>query len=248
MSENTESTNVSAIYGQLADVMADCDHVAKKDRNEHQRFLFRGIDAVVNAVGPILRKHRVIVVPRVRTVTYETVMTTKEKLSTACRVEVDYAFMSGIDGSEIGATVAAEAWDTGDKATPKAMSVAFRTALLQALALPTDEPDPDSHTYVREDGAAQSSPAGGGTQRVERAAAGMTRDQNAKLHMLLKDLGAGDDRDAARVWVGWALTGSQDDPVESIGALSKVQASRAIDVLGDTLARRQEQAGQAGRE
>ena len=71
----------------------------------------------------------------------------------------------------------------------------------------------------------------------------MTKDQNAKLHMLLKDLG-GDDRDAARVWVGWALTGSQDDPVESIGALSKVQASRAIDVLGDTLARRQEQAGQ----
>ena len=147
--------------------------------------------------------------------------------------------MSGVDGSTLTATVAAEAWDTGDKATPKAMSVAFRTALLQALALPTDEPDPDSHTYVRE-GGAQSAPAGGGTQRVERAGK-MSTEQNAKLHMLLKDLGAGDDRDAARVWVGWALTGSQDDPVESIGALSKVQASRAIDVLGDTLARRQAQ-------
>ena len=39
--------------------------------------------------------------------------------------------------------------DSGDKATPKAMSVAFRIALLQALALPTDEPDPDSYAYER---------------------------------------------------------------------------------------------------
>ena len=29
------------------------------------------------------------------------------------------------------------------------MSVAFRIALLQALALPTDEPDPDSYSYER---------------------------------------------------------------------------------------------------
>ena len=247
MSENTESTNAPAIYGQLAQVMADCTHVAKRDRNEHQRFLFRGIDAVVNAVGPILREHKVIVLPQVRDVTYEQVATSGGKASTACRVLVDYVFVSGVDGSTLTATVAAESWDTGDKATPKAMSVAFRTALLQALALPTDEPDPDSHTYVREGGAPVDA-GQGGTQRVERPAAGMTKDQNAKLHMLLKDLGAGDDRDAARVWVGWALTGSQDDPVESIGALSKVQASRAIDVLGEALARRQEQAGQDGRQ
>jgi hypothetical protein len=29
------------------------------------------------------------------------------------------------------------------------MSVAFRTALLQTLSLPTDEPDPDSQSYER---------------------------------------------------------------------------------------------------
>ena len=39
--------------------------------------------------------------------------------------------------------------DGGDKATAKAMSVAFRIALLQALALPTSEPDPDSTSYER---------------------------------------------------------------------------------------------------
>ena len=106
MSENTESTNAPAIYGQLAQVMADCTHVAKRDRNEHQRFLFRGIDAVVNAVGPILREHKVIVLPQVRDVTYEQVATSGGKASTACRVLVDYVFVSGVDGSTLTASAA----------------------------------------------------------------------------------------------------------------------------------------------
>jgi hypothetical protein len=42
-----------------------------------------------------------------------------------------------------------EASDAGDKSTPKAMSVAYRTFLLQSLCLPTDEPDPDSETHDR---------------------------------------------------------------------------------------------------
>lgn len=136
------------IYTAMAAVMADCDHVAKRDRNEHARFVFRGIDAVLNAVGPILRKHQVVVVPQLRSVAYELVQTSTGKPSTACRVTVAYAFHAP-DGSSIEALVAGEAWDSGDKACPKAMSVAFRTALIQALALPTDDPDPDSHTYER---------------------------------------------------------------------------------------------------
>ena len=39
--------------------------------------------------------------------------------------------------------------DAGDKATAKAMSVAFRTALLQSLCLPTDDIDPDAQSYER---------------------------------------------------------------------------------------------------
>lgn len=137
------------IYAALVAVMADCDHVAKRDRNTHQNFMFRGIDAVVNAVGPILRKHAVVVAPNVEQVTYDTVQTSTGKPATACRVLVTYSFYA-TDGSSVDCRVAAEAWDSGDKAAPKAMSVAFRTALLQALALPTDEADPDSQTYERD--------------------------------------------------------------------------------------------------
>lgn len=172
---------IPAIHTALAAVMDDCTHVAKRDRNEHQRFLFRGIDAVVNAVGPILRKHQVTVRPVVQSVVYDNVQTSTGKPATACRVVVDYIF-GAADGSELTATVAAEAWDNGDKAAPKAMSVAFRTALLQTLALPTDEPDPDSQTFQRDH--APQRPAG----------KPITDTQSKRMYALLKESGLDKDQ------------------------------------------------------
>jgi hypothetical protein len=131
----------------MAAVMSDVQSVAKRDKNDHQKFMFRGIDAVVNAVGPALRKHQVVVVPHVDSVQYDMVQTSTGKPASPCRLLVTYTFHHA--DTSMSCTVAAEAWDNGDKAAPNAMSVAFRTALLQALALPTDEPDPDSHTYER---------------------------------------------------------------------------------------------------
>lgn len=139
---------MTTVYAALAAVMADVDHVAKRDINRDQKYVFRGIDAVVNAVGPALRKHGVIVIPQVVNVAYEAVQTSTGKPSTACRVKVAYIFW-GPEGDYIETSVIGEAWDWGDKSAPKAMSVAFRTALLQVLALPTDEPDPDSQSYER---------------------------------------------------------------------------------------------------
>ena len=137
------------IYADLAKVMRSVDHVGKGDFNSHQKFNFRGIDGVLNAVGPALREHNVIAFPYVIESEYEQVQTSGGKASTACRVLVDYTFVAA-DGSSVTARVAAESWDTGDKAMPKAMSVAMRTALIQTLSLPTDEPDPSSYTYTRE--------------------------------------------------------------------------------------------------
>jgi hypothetical protein len=123
--------------------------VRKADRNSSQNFNFRGIDAVVNAVSPALRHYGVVVTPELQSVEYGTVEIGKNRTAMGhVRVVVKYTFTAE-DGSSLTATVPGEAMDSGDKATAKAMSVAFRTALLQALALPTDEPDPDSQSYER---------------------------------------------------------------------------------------------------
>jgi len=137
------------IFAALSAVMADVSSVSKDERNTGQGFNFRGIDAVVNAVGPALRKHGVIVVPRVQSCDYSTIEIGEKRKATAhVRVIVEYIFIAQ-DGSTISCTTAGEAMDAGDKATAKAMSVAFRIALLQALALPTSEPDPDASSYER---------------------------------------------------------------------------------------------------
>lgn len=123
-------------------VMQDVQGLAKKDKNTHQGFAFRGIDAVMNAVGPALRAHGGFIVPQVVDKSHE-IMNGKLNL---VRISVAFA-VYGNEGDPIVGTVAAEAFDSGDKATAKAMSVAYRTFLLQLLCLPTDEPDPDSYTY-----------------------------------------------------------------------------------------------------
>lgn len=138
------------VYEEFLAVMREVSGVAKRDRNEHQRFNFRGIDAVVNALGPAFREHGLIVVPRVADIEHTDIRTSQGKPATRCIVTVDYQFI-GSDGSSITATSVGEAFDSGDKATPKAMSVAFRTCLLQTFILPTDEPDPDAQTYERAD-------------------------------------------------------------------------------------------------
>lgn len=136
------------IIKKLSAVMEAVGAVSKDGRNTAQNFNFRGIDAVVNAVSPALRKEGVVVVPRLVDKTYDTVTTTKGSQMSHIQVVVEYCFYAP-DGSHISATTAGEAFDSGDKATAKAMSVAFRTALLQALCLPTDEIDPDAESYER---------------------------------------------------------------------------------------------------
>lgn len=146
------------IQTALANVMHDVREVAKKDRNTSQNFSFRGIDAVVNAVGPALRAHNVIVMPNVESYDYGTVQIGRNNTSMGhVRLKVNYRF-TGPAGDSLDCVVVGEAMDSGDKATAKAMSVCFRTALLQALALPTDEPDPDSQSYERSSQPLHASP------------------------------------------------------------------------------------------
>jgi hypothetical protein len=142
-------TKVFTIAQALNEVMKQVGAVKKNDRNASQGFNFRGIDAVVNAVSPALQKYGVIVVPSVEDYEYASVEIGKNRTVMGhVKVKVTYTFI-GAGGDAIKATVVGEAMDSGDKATAKAMSVAFRTALLQTLSLPTDEPDPDSQSYER---------------------------------------------------------------------------------------------------
>jgi hypothetical protein len=132
----------------LAAVMEDVQSIRKGDRNTQQNFNFRGIDAVVNAVGPALRKHGVIVVPTGAHYDEQRYESRNGAQMRGVTTSVCYRFY-GPAGDHIDANVLGEASDSGDKAIPKAFSVAYRTLLLQTLCVPTDEVDPDAQSHER---------------------------------------------------------------------------------------------------
>lgn len=137
------------IHEALSAVMAQVGAVKKTGHNNQSNYNFRGIDAVTSAVYPALVAHKVIVVPKVLDYQYGTVVVGRNRTEMShVRLTVQFTWY-GPDGDEIITVTAGEAFDSGDKATAKAHSVAFRTALLQTLCLPTDEPDPDANTYER---------------------------------------------------------------------------------------------------
>ena len=53
------------IYKAINNVMLEIGAVGKNQRNQQQGFMFRGIDAVMNAINPALVKNKVFVVPEV---------------------------------------------------------------------------------------------------------------------------------------------------------------------------------------
>ena len=136
------------VHQALNKVMGDVQAVKKDSKNQAQRFNFRGIDAVMNAVGPALRKHGVTILPEDVDVHRSNGTTANGKPAAEVVLKVTYR-VYGPGGDSVHGRVAAEAMDFGDKAIAKAMSVAYRTFLLQALTIPTDEPDPDGGTYER---------------------------------------------------------------------------------------------------
>lgn len=127
-------------------VMGEVQWIAKSDRRADVggKYNFRGIDAVLNAVGPALRKHGVSVVQTSVIPTYERVQTGQGKTMQLCRVTVTYAVI-GPRGDTLPVPLVSvgEAFDSGDKSTPKAMSVALRSCYINSLAIPTNEPHLD---------------------------------------------------------------------------------------------------------
>ncbi|ASR87099.1 ERF family ssDNA binding protein [Mycobacterium phage Krypton555] len=129
-------------------VMRDVQAIRKDSYNSGQKFNFRGIDAVMNAVGPALREHGVTVVPRALSAEAERYQTAKG--GQMCNRTVEMGFrVFGPAGDYFDGTAYGEAADSGDKSMTKAESVALRTFLLQSLMIPTDDPDPDAESHER---------------------------------------------------------------------------------------------------
>ena len=135
------------IYAAIVGVMKDVGAVGKTDKNTQQNFMYRGIDAVMNALQPAMIKNKLFVVPTVLTEERTERTTTKGGVLFYTRLRIRYTFYAE-DGSNIATEVIGEAMDSGDKATNKAMSIAYKYACFQVFCIPTEEmKDPDGECH-----------------------------------------------------------------------------------------------------
>lgn len=134
------------IYESIAAIQADVDFIGKDKQTETgQKFKYRGVDQVLNTLHPLFAKHKVFAVPEVLEVLNREWKQTKAGASVVYQTaKVKYTFYAE-DGSNVSAIVLGEAMDSGDKASNKCMSVAYKYACFQILSIPTEETtaDPD---------------------------------------------------------------------------------------------------------
>jgi hypothetical protein len=121
-----------------------------KDRFNSQGsgYKFRGIDDVYNTIAPMLAKHGLCILPRVLSRQCDERQSKNGGALFYVTVEVEFDFVSASDGSKHTVKTFGEAMDSGDKATNKAMSAAYKYAAFQAFSIPTEgDNDADAHTH-----------------------------------------------------------------------------------------------------
>ena len=135
------------IFEAINKTMEDVGAIGKNTKNQQQGFMFRGIDAVMNALNPAMIKNGIFIVPQVLEQTREERTTAKGAVLIYSICKMKYTFYAQ-DGSSVEAIVIGEGMDSGDKATNKAMSIAFKYAAFQVFCIPTEEmKDPDAEVH-----------------------------------------------------------------------------------------------------
>jgi hypothetical protein len=146
--ENTKSSQV-LVGIQLVTAAFSKDGISKSHKNESQGFAFRGIDDVLNRMSKELVEANLVIIPRVISREVHERVNSRGNPLFYVVLTVDYTISSSLDGSSVVCTVVGEAMDSGDKATNKALSIAYKYMAFQLFSIPIAE-DPDRTTHTLE--------------------------------------------------------------------------------------------------
>ena len=184
------------IYTLMGEAMRKISAVSKDSLNQTQGFKYRGIDAVMNALYPVMSSLGLFIVPEVLEQTREERVSVKTYNNTEKKTTLLYSIlkikytMYAPDGSNVSCVVIGEGMDSGDKASNKALAVGLKYACFQMFMIPTEDMiDPDSECHEVEPKAVkQDAPA-----QVEKAKTLPADPVNPVLEYLAKE------REALRV-------------------------------------------------
>ena len=139
-----------SVYKAITAVQAELakEGISKARSNAQQGYKFRGIDDVYNALAPVLAAHGLCILPRCTERICVERTNAKGTALFYVTVRAEFDFVCAEDGSKHTVTTYGEAMDSGDKATNKAMSAAYKYAAMQAFSIPTEgDNDADATTH-----------------------------------------------------------------------------------------------------
>lgn len=125
--------------------------VGKTRKNTQQGYTFRGIDDLYNALAPELATANLCILPRCLKREVVERRTKNDSALFYVTVDMEFDFISAEDGSKhtVGPFYG-EAMDSGDKATNKAMSAAYKYCVMQAFSIPVEGQSIASETAAYE--------------------------------------------------------------------------------------------------
>lgn len=126
---------INAIAAELAD-----KGIPKAHRNEERDYAYRSIEDVLSALAPLLARHKLCVLPRV----LERHAVRWGRAGQLVTVRAAFDLISALDASVHTIESFGEALDDSDKGTAKAISTAYKSAMLQAFCVPVLQEDSDA--------------------------------------------------------------------------------------------------------
>lgn len=149
------------IFELIPEAMRRVGAIGKDSMNKQQGFKYRGIDAVYNALNPVMAELGLFIVPEILDHRREERETENNYNGQVKKSILKYSILTikytmfAPDGSNVSCVVVGEGMDSGDKASNKAMSIGLKYACFQLFMIPTEETavDPDAETHVVTSGA-----------------------------------------------------------------------------------------------
>lgn len=139
--------NKGMIYELIGKAIGKIGAIGKDNVNQQQKFRYRGIDQVYNALNPVMAELGIFFCPEVLDMRREDRVTKNGTALTYTILTIRFTAYAP-DGSNVSLTVMGEGMDSGDKGCNKAMSVAMKYAMFQLFCIPTEEmKDPDADVY-----------------------------------------------------------------------------------------------------
>ena len=139
------------MYGAISAITAALARggIPKQHYNLESDYFYRSIDDVLNRLAPLLAAHRLCVLPRVLERSAIDRIGLLDAFLNHVTLKVAFDLISVDDGSCHTVEAFGEALDEGDKATAKAMSAAYKSAMLQAFCIPVaGQEDCDRDNFV----------------------------------------------------------------------------------------------------